>query len=62
MKEFRCENDNKLLMKACLVDADVEIKCKACGMINSFKVSDAQEKYLCYKLPCENRVDHKQFN
>ncbi|HEX9664569.1 MAG TPA: Com family DNA-binding transcriptional regulator [Patescibacteria group bacterium] len=57
MREYRCSKDNKLLMKACLIGGDVEIKCRHCGRLNQFKGDDKLNlKYLCYKYPCEHRI------
>ncbi|MBI5135551.1 Com family DNA-binding transcriptional regulator [Candidatus Uhrbacteria bacterium] len=57
MQEFRCRVDHKLLLKACLVDADVEIKCRSCGTMNLFKKHEhVDPTMLCYKEGCPNRV------
>jgi len=56
LQEFRCKTDAKLLLKAVLVNGDIEVKCRACGTINRFLASGAVEaKYLCYK-ECPHRV------
>lgn len=57
MREYRCEQDNKLLMKACLVNGDVEIKCKSCGTLNKYQaVDEEKERLLCRVENCPNRV------
>lgn len=56
MFEYRCKRDNKLLMKACMIDADVQIKCRACGMVNRFEARSEDLKYMCGVYPCPNRV------
>ncbi len=57
MRELRCEKDGKLLLRACLVDGDLEIKCRACGHINTFSAHETDMKFMCYRYPCEGRVD-----
>ncbi len=57
LQEFRCKMDSKLLLKAALVNGDIEIKCRACGTINQFSADGGVEsEHLCYKDGCPNRV------
>ena len=57
MQEFRCKVDNKLLLKACLVDADIEIKCRSCGTINTFTKHDGVDPtFVCYNKSCDHRI------
>jgi len=57
LHEFRCKTDGKLLLKAALVNGDIEIKCRACGTINRFSAEGQVEAvHLCYKDGCPNRV------
>jgi len=60
MQEFRCKTDHKLLLKACLIEADIEVKCRGCGTINTFTMHDGIDpKFACYKDSCEHRVVEK---
>jgi phage FluMu protein Com len=55
LKEYRCKNCKKLLCKGVLIESVVEIKCKACGELSTFKGEPAS-KYMCLVYPCPNRV------
>lgn len=55
LREFRCNDCNKLMFKAILIDSEVEVKCKRCGKINIFK-GEPGDKYLCYVYPCPHRI------
>lgn len=53
--EYRCKGCDKLMFKAVLIDSEVEVKCKRCGQMNTFK-GGAKDKYVCYIEPCPNRI------
>ncbi|MBI4117765.1 MAG: Com family DNA-binding transcriptional regulator [Parcubacteria group bacterium] len=58
VREYRCIKDKKLLMKACLIDGEVQVKCRHCGTLNIFSetLENTDRKYLCSVYPCANRT------
>lgn len=58
-KEYRCPNDNKLLFKGVLIDSTVEVKCRSCKEIMTI-TGEPENKYICMKESCENRVSAVQ--
>ncbi|KKU78661.1 MAG: hypothetical protein UY04_C0030G0011 [Parcubacteria group bacterium GW2011_GWA2_47_7] len=54
-QEYRCNSCQKLLFKGILVDSEVEVKCRGCGSLNTFR-GVSQERLLCFKDECPNRV------
>jgi len=55
LKEYRCQQCNKLLFKGALIDSTVEVKCKACHGFSTF-TGEPSSKYMCLVYPCANRV------
>jgi phage FluMu protein Com len=55
LREYRCQSCNKLLFKGLLVDSTVEIKCKGCATLTTFR-GEPSGQLLCLKKDCVNRV------
>lgn len=53
-QEYRCASCDKLLFKGILVESEVEVKCRGCGNINTFK-GTAKEKLICLNEDCPRR-------
>ena len=54
-KEFNCKECNKLMFKGVLIDSEVEIKCKRCGTMNSYR-GDSKNEHICLVDNCPHRV------
>ena len=54
-KEYRCTNCHKLLFKGILLDSTVEIKCRGCSTLVTFK-GEPSSDYLCLTQNCPHRV------
>lgn len=54
-KEYRCPNDDKLLFKGLLLEAEIEIKCRHCKELVKIEPGNIDE-LLCGKMGCANRV------
>lgn len=60
-KEYRCKNCEKLLFKALLIESEIEIKCKRCKELNTFK-GESKDLLICLKVECLNRMSLKKKN
>lgn len=54
-KEYRCTGCKKLLFKGILVESVIEVKCKACHVMNVVESSKFDE-LLCAVYPCPHRI------
>lgn len=52
--EYRCDACHKMLFKGILVDSEVEVKCRGCGTLCTFK-GIPKEKLLCFVENCPAR-------
>lgn len=55
LREYRCDQCQKLFFKGLLVEGTVEIKCKSCHSLNIIQASQFNE-LLCLIHPCPNRI------
>ncbi len=53
-KEYRCQHCNKLMFKANLVQAFIEVKCIKCKQFNSIQ-EGSTENLSCFDLSCPKR-------
>lgn len=53
--DYRCKQCDKLLLKATLIDSELEVKCNRCHAINIFK-GVAGCTLLCLREDCANRI------
>lgn len=54
-EEYRCPNDDKLLFKGLLLEAEVEIKCRHCKQLVTIAPGNIDE-IVCGKGGCPNRI------
>lgn len=55
LKEYRCAC-NKLLFKGYFIFSEIEIKCKRCGMMRTFKESAQGPRSFMFVVDNENKV------
>jgi len=55
LASYRCKQCGKLLLKATLVDSELEVKCNRCHAINIFKGADGCT-LICLKDSCPHRI------
>jgi len=55
LSDYRCRQCDKLLLKATLIDSELEVKCNRCHAINVFKGADSC-LLICLKENCAHRI------
>ena len=56
LQEYRCDLCHKLLFKGILIESVIEVKCKRCHNITSFK-GHQESEFVCLNSPhCPHRI------
>ncbi len=55
LSDYRCKQCGKLLLKATLIDSELEVKCNRCRAINVFQGADSGP-LICLKEDCAHRI------
>lgn len=56
LNDYRCDGCKKLMFKGFLVSSEVEVKCKRCGQLNTFKGQYSADM-ICLNGDCPRRME-----